>query len=86
MATHLSESQIQSDTRNHCSSILEYFPSTDDSYLILVMPYLLPFYEPGFEFVDEVIEFINQTLEVFFSPFLIMTGFKALSGLDIPTR
>ena len=64
MGSHLTSLQLRADPRNRCVPALDYFKSTDGCYF-LVMPYLCEFDEPKFEFVDEVINFINQTLEVF---------------------
>ena len=37
----------------------------------MVMPYLLPFNDPDFEAVGEVVDFVEQTLEVrlYYSPY-----------------
>ena len=64
MSSHLTSPQLRADPRNHCVVTLDYFESTDDCYF-LVMPYLCEFDKPEFKFVDEVIDFISQTLEVF---------------------
>ena len=85
MGMRLSEPEIQSDPRNHCVKAFEYFPSTERSYFLLVMPYLLAFDKPDFVFVDEVIDFMNQTLEVFTLVARIHSSSKARSGLDILT-
>lgn len=50
--------------RNRTVPLLDHFKSTDDDTTFLVLPYLCDFDEPPFAFVDEVLDFIQQTLEV----------------------
>lgn len=55
----------QEDPRNHCVPLLDTFvDDCDPKHCFLVMPLLQSFDSPDFESVDEVIEFVRQTLEV----------------------
>ena len=53
------------DALNHCVPVVDYF---EDERLphcgILVTPLLRRFDEPSFVSIDEVVEFVRQTLEV----------------------
>lgn len=62
---YLTTSDRLRDPRNHCVPLLDFFADDADPNLIyLVMPRLRPFYKAPFWSVDEVVEFIRQTLEV----------------------
>ena len=53
------------DPRNHCAPVLEYFEDEKlPEYGILVTPLFRAFNKPDFCSIDEVLEFIRQTLEV----------------------
>lgn len=53
------------DPRNHCVPILDHFPDDKEPYTeFIVMPFLRPFNDPPFCYVDEVIDFVRQSLEV----------------------
>ena len=57
------------DPRNHCVPILDCF--TDEALpnlMFLVMPLLRQFDDPPFFAVDEVLDFMRQTLEVWMLP------------------
>ena len=60
----------QEDPLNHCVPLLEYFEvdcdQCDDKHCFAVTPLLRWFDSPDFVSVDEVLEFIRQTLEVRF--------------------
>lgn len=64
MSEVLSQPHLSQDPSNPCSPTLALFQSADEEFQLLVLPYLLRFDEPPFSFVDEVIEFMRQTLEV----------------------
>ncbi|TDL26470.1 hypothetical protein BD410DRAFT_715779 [Rickenella mellea] len=52
------------DSRNHCVPILDHFPDqTDPKIEIIAMPLLRRCDDPPFYFVDEVLDFVLQTLE-----------------------
>ena len=61
----LSSHQRLKDPRNHCVPIYDHFPDTrtPDGGSFIVMPLLRAFNEPPFAYVDEVIDFVRQTLE-----------------------
>ena len=65
IARFFSSEEKKKDKFNHCVPILDYF---EDERLpecgILVMPLFRLFDEPPFVSIDEVVEFIRQTLEV----------------------
>ena len=67
------------DPCNHCVPVLDYF---EDERLpecgILVTPLLRPFDEPAFVSIDEVVEFVRQTLEV---RLLLVTSVLGIPGL-----
>ena len=53
------------DPRNHCAPVLEYFEDEKlPEYGIIVTPLYREFDIPEFDSIDEVLEFIRQTLEV----------------------
>ncbi|KAL5492949.1 hypothetical protein ACEPAI_4397 [Sanghuangporus weigelae] len=61
IATYLSALK---DPRNHCVQIIDSFPDeTEDGIEFLVMPLLRMFNSPSFRSVNEVVDFIKQTLE-----------------------
>ena len=50
---------------NHCVPIYDYFIDDEEPFVgFLVMPLLRRFNDPPFYYVDEVMDFIKQTLEV----------------------
>lgn len=56
----------QQDSQNHSVHILEVLDDPHDPELsLMVMPYLRPIHDPEFTTVGEVIDFVNQTLEVY---------------------
>ncbi|THH17231.1 hypothetical protein EUX98_g9169 [Antrodiella citrinella] len=64
IARLLSSEEVVSDPNNHCVRVLDVLSDPlDASRALLVMPYLRPFYDPPFEVVEEVMDFIQQTLE-----------------------
>ena len=53
------------DPRNHCAPVVEYFEDEKlPEYGFLVTPLYRAFNKPEFDSIDEVLEFIRQTLEV----------------------
>ena len=56
---------IVNDPRNHCVTIVDYFEDESLSdYGFLVTPIMRDFDSPEFLSIDEVLEFVRQTLEV----------------------
>ena len=65
IAKFFSTDEKARDERNHCVPVLEYFEDENlAEYGILVMPLFRRFNDPKFLSIDEVLEFIGQTLEV----------------------
>ena len=65
IANMFSSEPLASNPRNHCVRILDYFhDEAEPDVAFLVMPLLRPFDNPPFYSVDEMIEFIRQTLQV----------------------
>jgi serine/threonine protein kinase len=64
MLSRFSEPETRDHPHNHCVPILDFFPSKDSNISLLVMPYLCRFNVPPLESVDEVVDFMQQTLEV----------------------
>ncbi|THH20215.1 hypothetical protein EUX98_g8621 [Antrodiella citrinella] len=64
IARMLSAKSLSSSPNNHCVPVLDVLTDpVEPSQNLLVMPYLRPFYDPPFEVVEEVLDFIKQTLE-----------------------
>ena len=54
------------DPRNHCVPIVKLFEDhNNDQVSYIVMPFLRPANDPVFEFVKEIIDFVDQILEVY---------------------
>lgn len=71
IARMLSEPENLRDPTNHCVPIFDYFiDEEEDDMGYLVMPVLRRFNDPPFFYVDEVVDFIKQTLEVCFQFYL----------------
>lgn len=65
IAQFLTSEKLLRDPHNHCVPILDYFEDDSaDGPAFLVMPLLRPFNDPPFSRVDEVVDFMTQTLEV----------------------
>lgn len=65
IARMLSHPERLEDPTNHCIPILDFFTDDVDSDIgFLVMPLLRRFNDPPFFYVDEVVDFMRQTLEV----------------------
>ncbi|THH15510.1 hypothetical protein EUX98_g9455 [Antrodiella citrinella] len=64
IARMLSSKDVNGNPNNHCVPVLDVLPDPlDPSNALLVMPYLRPFNDPPFEVIEEVMDFIRQTLE-----------------------
>lgn len=61
---YLSQEDFLLDKRNHCVRMLDVLDPGDGDEVFLVIPLFRLFDMPGFESVDDVIEFVRQTLEV----------------------
>lgn len=66
MLSYLCSPELLDDPHNCAVPMLDAFDSTDPNIKLLVMPYLCRFDQPGFAFIDEVLDFMNQTLLVRF--------------------
>ena len=65
IAQLLYNESTRSDPRNHCVPILDVFQDNiDPTISYIVMPLLRRMNNPPFEYVEEVVEFIDQMLEV----------------------
>lgn len=73
LARSLSADELTDDD-NCCVHILDYFDDREEAGSgrgFLVMPLLVPFHKPDFIYVEEVIEFIRQTVHVSTSLFIL---------------
>ena len=65
IAKFFSAEERMRDPRNHCAPVLEYFEDEKlPEYGFLVTRLYRAFDDPDFCSIDEVLEFIRQTLEV----------------------
>lgn len=64
IARFLSSEELLKDPRNHTVPILDVFKKDDESLTFMIMPFLNAFDKPMFSSVDEVIDFMRQTLQV----------------------
>ena len=65
IAQMLSTTELREDPRNHSVPIIEVIDDPDnDSISYMVMPLLRNASDPPFQFVKEIIDFVNQVLEV----------------------
>ncbi len=60
---HLSDLRMRGDTRNRAVPLLDLLVGEED-HDFLVMPLLRHFDDPRFLYVEEVVDFVRQTLEV----------------------
>lgn len=61
----LNTPELREDPRNHCVPIIEIFDDPDDNDIsYLVMPLLRNADDPPFQYVKEIIDFVDQALEV----------------------
>jgi len=65
IAQMLSTKELRADPRNHCVPIIEVIDDpSDDSISYVVMPLLRNADSPPFQYVKEVVDFVDQILEV----------------------
>ena len=65
IATMLSTEDLLRDPRNHSVPILELIRDPDDPNIsYMVMPFLRLMDDPPFEYIEEIIDFVDQILEV----------------------
>lgn len=65
LAALLYNESTRTDPRNHCVPILDVFPDeVDPDFSYVVMPHLRLANDPPFQFVEEVVEFVDQILDV----------------------
>jgi hypothetical protein len=64
MSLLFSSPDYRQNPANHCVPILDLFDSSDPKFTLMVMPFLCKFDRPPFTFVDEVLDFVEQTLVV----------------------
>ncbi|KAI5120181.1 hypothetical protein M0805_002649 [Coniferiporia weirii] len=66
IAEYLTSDDKLQDPKNHCIPVLDHFEldgEGEEDSEIIVMPLLRPLDKPSFNSVDEVIDFVRQTLE-----------------------
>lgn len=60
----LSSKEYLSDPLNHCVEVFDVLPDcTSPDTMLLIMEFLHPCDDPPFASVDEILEFMKQTLE-----------------------
>ena len=65
IAQMLGAAESHTDPSNHCVPIIEVFDDPDDdSTSYMVMPLLRNASDPPFQYVKEIIDFVDQVLEV----------------------
>lgn len=65
IAQMLSTKELRADPRNHCVPIIEVIEDpNDDSISYVVMPLLRNADSPPFQYVKEIVDFVDQVLEV----------------------
>ena len=60
----LSSEERRANPSNHCVPLLNHFYDDEEGAIYLVLPLLRAFDDPPFQLVEEVVEFVRQTLEV----------------------
>jgi len=61
----LSTKELLVDPRNHCAPVIEVIDDPDDNSIsYMVMPMLRLADNPPFQYVKEIIDFVDQILEV----------------------
>ncbi|KAK0464337.1 uncharacterized protein EV420DRAFT_1037382 [Desarmillaria tabescens] len=64
IGTFFTSEEKSSDHRNHCVPILRTLPIPDEEgHVIIVMPYLRPWYDPKFKTIGEGVQFFREMLE-----------------------
>lgn len=81
---HLSNPALRSNPSNHAAPCLDYIYG-NDAHDFIVMPILRHFDDPPFVYVDEVTDFIQQTLEVRVSVFLRKQASDVRKGSCVST-
>ena len=65
IAQMLTTEELRADPRNHCVPIIEVIDDPDDDLIsYMVMPLLRNANSPQFQYVKEIIDFVEQVLEV----------------------
>lgn len=65
IAQMLSAAELREDPRNHCVPVIEVIDDPgDESVSYMVMPLLRNADDPPFQYVKEIIDFVDQILEV----------------------
>ncbi len=70
----------RSNPRNHAVPLLDSLVG-DKTYDFLIMPLLREFNDPPFVYVEEVVDFVRQTLEVHISSSYFISFLIAFQGL-----
>ena len=69
IAQRLSTKELRADPRNHCVPIIEVIEDpNDDSISYMVMPLLRNANLPPFQYMKEIMDFVDQVLEVRLHP------------------
>ncbi|KAH8103569.1 kinase-like domain-containing protein [Cristinia sonorae] len=64
ISRHLSSEALSRNPNNHCVPVHDVFQDCiNPEQVLLIMTYLRPFDDPPFAFVDEVMDFVRQSLE-----------------------
>jgi len=65
IARMLSANELRADPRNHCVPIIDVIDDPeDDTKSYVVMPFLRCANDPSFQYVKEIMDFVDQILEV----------------------
>lgn len=65
IAQMLSTKKLREDPKNHCVPIIEVIDDPDnDSLSYMIMPLLRIADSPPFQYVKEIVDFVDQILEV----------------------
>lgn len=68
IACYFSEDAQRSSAANHCVPVLDIFEDdANPAISYLVMPFLRLVDDPPFEYVHDVVDFVDQTMEVSFT-------------------
>jgi len=82
IAQMLSTPELREDPKNHCVPIIEVIDDPEyDSISYVVMPLLRSANDPPFQYVEEIIDFVNQILEVGHQPREFWVSDLGLQGL-----
>lgn len=82
---YLSNPSLRENSSNHTVPLLDIIIGSEE-YDFIVMPVLRPFNDPPFVSVDEVLEFVQQSLEVRPQPFFTAQLFELLLGTGFLAR